>query len=204
MQKGEFSGDPVVLRELHDGEQLLWCGRPDPKRGIARGGRPRAFEWSVQLRLACLLVMVILAAVSFFVQRRLPVTHTFTLLLVLAVVLLLFSLAGSLPKYVRRRSEGSNVRHIVYAITNKRILVINSARHQEGVHSYTRRDIGRIERIERIERDGWGDILFGINQSGQFGQHATPAARFTGIADVRGVEALLLRTFKDVDNSGTC
>jgi hypothetical protein len=193
MQEGEFIVDPLVLRELRDGEQALWCGRPDPKRRIEGGGRASALEWSVRLRLAGLLVVAILAAISFFVQRRLPSAHTFTLLLVLAAVLLLFSLAGSLPTYARRRSARRDLRHFVYAITNQRILVINNARrHQEGVQSYTRQEIGRIQ---RFERDGWGDIIFG-----QGGQQAGAAARFIGIPDVRSVEALLLKTFKDVDS----
>lgn len=202
MQEGEFIVDPVVLRELRDGEQPLWCGRPDPKRRIEQGARSSAFEWSVRLRLACLLVVAILAAVSFFVQRLLPVAHTFTLLLVLAALLLLFSLAGSLPKYARKRSGRSDLRHIVYAVTTQRILVISDGRGQEGVRSYTRQEIGRLQRIER-HQDGWGDIIFGQGPAGQSEQQAAAAARFIGIPDVRGVEALLLRTFKDVDNSVT-
>jgi hypothetical protein len=200
MQEGDFTVDPVVLRELRDGEQPLWCGRPDPKRRIERGAGPDAFEWSVRLRLACLLVVAVLAAVSFFVQRLLPAAHTYTLLLVLAALLLLFSLAGSLPKYAKQRARRSDLQHIVYAITNQRILVISNYEGREGVHSYTRQDLGRIERIER-HSDGCGDVIFGINQSGQGGQQAAAAARFIAIPDVRGVEALLLRTFKDVDNS---
>jgi len=199
MQEGEFIVDPVVLRELRDGEQPLWCGRPDPKRSIERGGRTSALEWSVRLRCACLLVVALLAVVSFFGQRHLPAAHTITLLLVLAAVLLLFSLAGALPAYARKRSGRNRLRHIVYAVTNQRILVITNAGDREGVHSYTRQDIGRIQRIER-HRDGWGDVSFGINQSGQGGRQATAAAGFIGIPDVRGVEALLLKTFKDVDS----
>lgn len=199
MQEGEFIVDPVVLRELRDGEQPLWCARPDPKRRIERGARAGAFEWSVRVRLASLPVVAILAAVSFLLERRSPTAHTFTLLFVLAALLLLFSLASSLPKYTRKRSARANLRHIVYAITNQRILVISNGRGQEGVRSYTRQEIGRLQRLER--QDGWGDIIFGQGQAGQGEQHAATAARFSGIPDVRAVEALLLKTFKDVDNS---
>jgi hypothetical protein len=196
MQEGEFIVDPVILRELRDGEQPLWCARPDPKRRIERGARPGAFEWSVRLRLACLPVVAILAAISFFVEPRLAAAHTYTLLLVLAAILLLISLAGSLPKYGRKRSGSSELRHIVYAITNQRILVISTARGQQWVQPYTRQEIGRIQRLER-QKDGWGDIIFGQGQPGQGGQQVAAAARFIGIPDVRGVEALLLKTFKD-------
>ena len=67
MQEGEFIVDPVVLRELRDGEQPLWCARPDPKRRIERGARAGAFEWSVRVRLASLPVVAILAA---FIRPR--------------------------------------------------------------------------------------------------------------------------------------
>lgn len=199
MLEGEFIVDPVVQRELHDGEQPLWCGRPDPKKRSERGANTDAFVWSVWLRLAGLLLVAILAAISFLLQRRLPAAHTFILPLLLAALLLMFSLSRSLPRYAKRRSGHANLQHIVYAITNQRILVISTVHHQARVRSYTRAEIGRIQRLER-QKDGCGDIIFGQGQPGQGEQNAAAAPRFIGIPDVRRVEEILLRTFKDVDS----
>src|SRR5260370_30203230 len=136
----------------------------------------------------------ITALISFFLQKRLPSGGLVTLLLVFCVVLLLFSLAQTLPKLTAERAAQEHLKRTLYAITSQRVLVITTG-HYQGVHTYTRQDLGRIERVERS--DGWGDVIFGPTQAGLRGQRPGAATRLIGVPHARGAGALLLQTFKE-------
>ena len=195
----ERAVDPAVLREMQEGEQLLWWSQSDPKRSSTHKGT-RALSLSVQLPVAVAVILVFLAVVFFFV----PVgpfknTHLLSLLLVVGAGLVAYSLPKKLPRYRAARQQQRTLARTIYAITDRRVLVLIKTGHQ-GVNafSFTRGDIGRIERFERGE-DGGGDLVFGPVRTPPQGaaQSAPPAPRLAGIADVRHVEWLLLKTFKE-------
>ena len=192
--------DPLVQREIQEGEQLLWWGTPDPKRSSTYKGA-RALEWSVWLPLGVAFILVLLAVIFFFVPiGPFKNTHFLSLLLVIGAVLVVYSLPKKLPRYRVARQQEHTLAHTIYAITNQRVLVLIKTGHRGGVNAYsfTKDDIGRIDRFERGE-DGWGDLLFGPVRPPPQGnaQLASPAPRLEGIADVRRVEWLLLKTFKE-------
>ena len=70
-------------------------------------------------------------------------------------------------------------------------------------YSFTRDEVGRIERFEG--RDGWGDVVFGPIRApqGPAVSQAPPAPQLAGIANVRQVEWLLLKTFKEGEQHAT-
>lgn len=193
--------DPLVQREMQDGEQLLWWGRPDPKRSGTHKGT-RALELSVWLPLGVAFVLVLLAVFFFFMPMG-PYknTHFLPLLLVIGAGGVASSLPKKLPRYHAARHQERVLARTIYAVTDRRVLVLTEASHQ-GVtaYSFTKGEIGRID---RFERDGWGDLVFGPLRppSPDNARLAPPAPRLAGIADVRRVEWLLLKTFKEGESA---
>lgn len=191
--------DQVVSREIQDREQLLWWSQPDPKRSSTHKGT-RALERSVQLPVAVAVILVLLGVILFFVPvGPFKSTHFLSLLLVIGAVLVVYSLPKKLPRYRAARQQEHTLAHTIYAITDQRVLVLIKTGHRGvNAYSFTRGDIGRLERFERGE-DGWGDLVFGPVRPPPQGttQPTPPAPRLAGIADVRRVEWLLLKTFKE-------
>src|SRR5207248_1860010 len=97
--------DPLVQREIQEGEQLLWWGAPDPKRSSTYKGA-RALEWSVWLPLGVAFILVLLAVIFFFVPLGpFKNTHFLSLLLVIGAGLVVYSLPKKLPKYRAARQQ---------------------------------------------------------------------------------------------------
>jgi hypothetical protein len=194
--------DPLVQREIQENEQLLWWSHPDPKRSSTHKGT-RALERSVQLPVGLAVILVVLAVVFFFVPiGPFKSTHLLSLLLVIGAALVAYSLPKKLARYRAARQQEHTLAHTIYAITDQRVLVLIKTGHRGGVNAYsfTKGDIGRIE---RFEQDGWGDLIFGpVRPPPQSNvQLAPPAPRLAGIADVRRVEWLLLKTFKEAEGT---
>ena len=187
--------DPIVQRELQEDEQLLWWGQPNPKRHAGASAR----GWAIWIPLCGVILLLLLAAFFFFFPPALfKASGILPLLLVTAAVVLLFSLSKRIPRYRAARRAERTMAHTLYAVTTRRVLIIIK-KGRQGVNSYsfTRAELGRIQRSERA--DGWGDLMFGPSRPAQGNMPSSPAARFTGIANVRQVEWLLLKTFKDGD-----
>ena len=188
--------DPLVLRELHPGEQLLWWARPDAQKRVTR-------ETNVSRHLTAVVVLGI--AVAFTLIIFFSILRNFImwgspdgaslvtfLIFLLCIAFLIFRFILVLSRFDPRGTR--LLRNTVYAITNQRIIVITVGKTY-NVISQTPDQIGQLDRLERP--DGWGDIIYGIGRSAQIGTRTVVRrAALAGIPDVRGVEALLVRTFK--------
>jgi hypothetical protein len=193
MQQPE-SIDPRLQNELESDEQLLWWGRPNLKfRANALN------EIRVQRKYWIILFFLLLALVadvfSITLLDPIPDPILFGVTVILAVLLLKFLRIYPIYRTVQRNKK--LLKGTLYAITNRRAMIITVAQRQ-AVASHSRREIGRIERIEL--EDGWGDVVFGVPHPVHVGARTLSLpARFAGIPDVHSVEMLLLKTFKNVD-----
>ena len=146
------------------------CGRANSSYG---GGSPtlrrcatrpvaRAIERSVWLPLGVILILALLAVLFFFVPLTLgpfKTPHLLSLLLVICAVLVASSLPKKLSAYRAVQQRERTLKETTYAISDQRILVIVRTRQGVNSYSFTRDEVGRIERFEG--RDGWGDVVFG-------------------------------------------
>lgn len=197
--------DPRIQREMRQGEQLLWWGQPDPRRCATRPVA-RAIERAVWLPLGVILILALLAVLFFFVPLTLgpfKTPHLLSLLLVICAVLVASSLPKKLSAYRAVQQRERTLKDTTYAISDQRILVIVRTRQGVNSYSFTRDEVGRIERFEG--RDGWGDVVFGPIRApqGPAVSQAPPAPQLAGIANVRQVEWLLLKTFKEGEQHAT-
>ncbi len=85
--------------------------------------------------------------------------------------------------------EAARGARIVYAVTNRRALIIEGG-SEIKVKSYTARDLDNLERTERA--DGSGDLVFSRERrTGNKGRTYFEPIGFFGVRDVRTVEAAL-------------
>jgi len=182
---------------MQEGEKLLWWGTPDSKRSSSHRGT-RALARSIWLPLCAAFILAFLAVVFYFVPiGPFKNSHLLSLLLVIGGALAVYSLPKKLPRYRAARQQEHTLSQTIYALTDRRVLVlIKRGRQGVNAYSFTKGDIGRIE---RFEQDGWGDLVFGPSPPPPQGgtQLAFPAPCLAGIAEVRRVEWLLLKTFKE-------
>jgi hypothetical protein len=114
-------------------------------------------------------------------------------------ILLLFFLWQTInARFVRGRMrvQLKELQHTLYAITTQRIVEI-VGNEAPRVLSSSRADIGKIERIET--RNGWGDIIYSAPVPGVSPMISLTTGRMVGIPDIRAVQELLLKTFKDTE-----
>lgn len=190
-------------RELAEGEELLWSGRPDPSRRALSAGPNVAF-----MVLACVfgvigVLLPVAAQIPSFIgigsEAAAIISQVFYIIggtfLFMAILFGIFAIAFRQP-----------LRQMIYAITNQRVIILRRGATLT-VDSYARNDIGRITRRERP--DGSGDLIFADARS-PYGYNYNSSAygasngngtmfnagRFTGIPNVRGTEHLLRSTFK--------
>jgi hypothetical protein len=184
--------DPVVLQELGEGENILWWEKPDRRRAIQPG------RTSPRLLLFIGICVAILGGIAWLVlPHLLPHVHLSPLVFALLGGCLLIALLPSrLKKRGHTQTRPPDFKHTYYAITDRRIMIITSAKTRT-VRSYTREEIGRIKRMERA--NGSGAVIFGLTtpHTQDSPQSLSSVARFDGIANARQVEHLLLQTFKE-------
>lgn len=199
MQQNPSGIDSNLLAELRAGEQVLWWGRPDPKRRIRR----RQFNM-LTVRLA-----IIVAVFLFIVYEDITVIPDWSfleastvLILFVANVVILFGLVYILLIYRSNLRVLGQLRYTVYAITNRRAIMITALPGKvRGVASYAKDDIGSISRQEG--QGGWGDLTFGTLRPVNVGSRTVLApSRFSGIPNVRQVEEIMFQTFKRPDVPG--
>ena len=193
MQPDTRGLDPNLYRELKPDEQLLWWGRPDPRR------RATSMRFTTQAVIYGVLSLLMLFGIV-SITGLLSTTSTdlliplLLLFLIFVFCLLMFSLFLLLPRIVT-----STLSRTVYGITNQRVLVITQGKRGPTTRSHTSSDFGPIERLESGE--GWGDISYGRPRFMRMnGIQIRVLDQLNGIPHVRMVEDLLLRVFKDTQS----
>ena len=176
---------------------MLWWGRPNPKRRIKRR-QSQMVTMRFGIALAALLLVLIIDIL--IIPDILVVVHSAAYLLLLMIVInvmLLFSIFSFLPAYQAQLLLQKQLRHTFYAITNRRALMMTALPGKSrAVVSYAREDIGTISREEG--EGGWGDLTFGILRPATVGGRTLlTQSRFSGIPNVRQVEEIMFRTFKN-------
>jgi len=175
----DYESQQMAQAELESGEQLLWHGRPGGRRFIL-GSIPIVLfgiPWTA-------FSLFWMAAASGFLFTK-SGNGIFSLFALFGVpfVLVGFGMLGS-PYWAYRK-----MKRTVYALTNRRALIITGGR-SKTIRSYSGKDVGIIERVERA--NGKGDIYF----SAAGGNESTQRVGFLGISDARRVERLLMGVFK--------
>ncbi|MEW6207400.1 MAG: hypothetical protein AB1631_03470 [Acidobacteriota bacterium] len=176
--------------EMEAGERLLWSDQPDPKRLSRRAILISLFgiPWTA------FALFWVVAAAGF----RLPDFSSFSdgFQAVFPLFGIPFVLIGmgmlAAPLWAYRSAKRT-----VYAITNRRALVISFGRAKK-VQSYFEQDIGDINRTERA--DGSGNLIFRAEETtDNRGNVRLNQIGFFGVRDVRQVERILLDAFKNED-----
>jgi hypothetical protein len=177
----------IANAKLKPGEQLLWVGKPYPAR-VGCQFVPvscMAVPWT-------LFALYWMAAASGIVGRHagLPGPVNFIMpLFGLPFVFLGFAMFSAPYRAARK------ARSTVYAITDKRTMVITAGRSR-SVRSYKRGDMKAFECTVRA--DGSGDLVFARRSSSTGGPWdiSSTSVGFYGIPEVRVVEKLMRDTFK--------
>lgn len=173
----------LVQAELRSGENIVWLGQPNPTLS-ARRALPKAWLglfWSVLNGFG---------ALGIFTDPRhgnIKVPLAFVAVFVMQVCSLLLLAFGAYmifyPYWAMRRA-----RRIVYVITDRRVIQIESRRHL-AVNSYLPAELLKLECRE--SKDGSGDIIFCQTQRKQNGKQQASKEGFLCIDSVRKVERLL-------------
>src|SRR5271170_1405877 len=134
----------LVNSELESGEKLQWSGQPEPTR-LAKGTLPIllfAIPWTA---FACFWVTMACTGVSHM--------HQFGPMMIFPLFGLPFIFVGlgmlSTPLFVYRQAKRT-----VYAITNKRALMLKASGRGKTVVSYRPADFGNINRVEYAPNKG--------------------------------------------------
>ncbi|HEY0755131.1 MAG TPA: hypothetical protein VGD98_14325 [Ktedonobacteraceae bacterium] len=190
MQMNTKKLEVSLSNELLAGEEVIWSGRPlthsKSFSPTARGLFITGLIYTIVGLISCFLGLL-------FLLNILPLAGDpgrFVIFLVLGglfVILgVVFLLVVRLANFAPRSS--------LYAITNRRAMIIHSGRYLR-VTSYNVREISQVQRLERP--DGSGDLIFAGTAFASPGIYIakTPAGRqgiFSALADVRQVEQKLL------------
>ena len=194
-----------LTRELTDGEELLWSGRPEPgSKSIASPGR-------VFLILGIVFIVVGIAILlgGFIILWTLEGRERDASvgLFITGGVFLIMGITFAISGLALR----STPRNTLYAVTNKRAIILRTGRYLT-VDSYGKSEIGQVRRLERP--DGTGDLIFSTQRSASgyaygygggyssYGSYSGTgmsrygAGMFNGIANVHAVERIVLNTLK--------
>lgn len=208
MQAEPMMVDPYLHSELRPNEQLLWWGKPDLAHSM------KGNNYTVTLIVVWSVLAIILLALSIICASLLRTVMTIpvewdvanlTTLQISMVALLLISLATFGICLYRlyllwklRHKHATDIKNTLYGITNQRVIVMTATRRGLAVASYTREDIGQISRVET--GGGWGDVMYGKPRHIQRGtRQVAVVSKLAGIPNVRQVEDILTRTFKNTE-----
>lgn len=176
--------------ELEPGERLLWSGQPDPKRLSKKAILISLFgiPWTA------FAIFWVVAAAGFKLPDFSSLSGGFQSVFPLfGIPFVLIGLGMFAAPYWVYRSA----KRTVYAITNRRALVISFGR-AKSVQSYFEQDVCDISRVERA--DGSGNIIFRTEETtDRKGNSRLNQIGFFGIPEVRRVERVLLDAFKNED-----
>ncbi len=180
--------------ELEAGEKMLWTGQPDPKRLSKKAILISLFgiPWTA------FALFWVVAAAGFKLPDFSSLSDGFHAVFPLfGIPFVLVGLGMFTAPYWAYRSA----KRTVYAITNRRALVISFGRSKR-VQSYFEQDITDISRVERA--DGSGNLIFRTEETtDNKGNARLNQIGFFGISEVRQVEKILLDVFKNEDRHGS-
>ena len=172
-------GWPAVNRELRSGEELVWCGRPDPHKYAIS-----STQWYGVLFGIFWTAMVVSMAWKSYPNNNLSP------ILVVFVGVGIAMVGTPLWNYIQGRWT-------IYAVTTQRLLTITMGIWR-SVKSYTPADIDEIEC--KHTGDGTGSIIFRRETrsggGGKGGGSYTVKIGFFGIPDVREVEDYIAQLTK--------
>ncbi len=175
----------IASPELRGGEQILWTGRPDPKRGrLTFGIWLFAIPWTAfSLFWVFMATGGLWSATSSNAEKGSLWTQVVFGLFGLPFVLIGFGMLLS-PFFGIRKLRATG-----YYITSDRMLTITTGKVRE-VKSVPISSVSEIIRRER--KDGSGDLVFQIRtERDSDGDRVTREECFQGIPGVRKVEEIL-------------
>jgi len=173
----------AVESERESGERLLWVGLPDPKRAVKAEWGMFAFgiPWTIFALFWELMAIGITLKSGF------------------GILFLLFGLPfigiGFAMLSAPFRAQ-QNIKRMIYAITDRRIMIIERKGATYKVHSYVPRYATDLARTEHA--DGSGDLAFSLNFRRDTPQGMSGPPALWGVADVRVVERIIRETFLQV------
>jgi hypothetical protein len=199
--------DPSLQNELKAGEQLLWWGKPDPAHSVKENNRLKNVMIIWRILAIILLALSLVCALLLRSEMAFPGTWAIAslasleistiVILLVTVTVFAFCLNRVYLQWKAQHKHATNVKNTLYGITNQRIIVMTATKQGLTVSSFTREDIGQINRIET--GGGWGDIMFSKPRQIQRGTRSIAVvSKLGGIPNVRLVDDILTRTFKNV------
>lgn len=183
---------PMHLREALEterepGEQLLWVGQPDPVRAVRTEWG--AFLFAIPWTGFALFWEASAVGLGFTpsVGTPQPVAWFFVLFGLPFILVGVVMLAAPFVAMAKARQT-------VYAITNRRVLILERKGKGREARSVIPRYIGDLQRTERGDGSGNLTIAPPSNQNGDSQDQATENA-FWGVKNVRAVERLIREVF---------
>ena len=179
--------EQIALSQIDGGERLLWSGVPSP--GTAALKAVPACLFGIPFTgFACFWVWGAWSATSSGPNTPAP----FMLFPLFGVPFVLVGLGVLLsPLWAHLAAQ-----HTVYAVTDKRALIIHGGKGTRGVRSWSADDIDDITRFERP--DGSGSVYFATRTwTAARGRTRHSRVGFEGIPEVRHVERLIREQLAD-------
>ena len=180
----------IVNDELQRGEKLLWVGKPMPFRVIMQDRK---------VVIASILLVIVLIALG-VILLIFPNSHLLSLHLIGAgfsfgLVVAGFVLLG-LTYFARPLYDYFMARRTIYAVTDRRALILKGVFGGRKVQSYKQFD--QLRRRTLVK--GKGDLLFASETYRQrrngSSQMRTRGIGFFGIDNAHEVEQIMQETFK--------
>lgn len=193
--------DPRIARELRPGEQLLWSGKPD-LASMSQLRVVRIFSlrfWFLSFTFLFLLLADMVCLLFSLPPGTVTQVNLLGPVIFISILLLFFLWQVINVRFVRGRIQVQlkELQHMIYVITNLRIVEI-VGNETPRVLSSSKADIGKIERIET--RNGRGDIVYSTPPVSPISPMISlTTGRMVGIPDIRAVQEILLKTFKDTE-----
>lgn len=178
----------TIQPELDAGEPLLWAGRPNAAR--AAGKNWGGFIIGAIVTAFAVFWMAGAWSISRQVSRSsLPGSGFSSVFPLFGLIFVAAGVYAMLSPFLAYNSSSNSV----YAVTDRRIIIIEKSAGGSKVQNYAAQDISRIERRDAGEI---GDVIFARElMRGSKGRSWEKDIGFIGIADARAVEKLIRETF---------
>lgn len=172
----------MLQRELQASERLLWVGRPSPRRMFVLHGCS-ALLLGIPILVVGAIARLLIFSKSALGSASNPAAQYFAMTwdvgFFAVLVLILFSRLWLWRKAL----------HTVYAVTDRRALVLEASRGQRAAQSFTGRQLAQAQRREGP--DGWGDLVFERDVYGKGAKRVERDVGFLRIPDVARVQRML-------------
>ncbi len=201
--------DLSLAKELTEGEELLWSGRPDPNSKSIVSPASVFFILGIIFTVVGLALLIGGFVILGVVEGR--GRDASVALFIIGGTFLFLGIIFAISGLAYRVTP----RNTMYAVTNKRAIILRAGRYLT-VDSYGKNEIGQVRRLERP--DGTGDLIFGMQRAasgygygsgyGYYGGYSSyggysgtgmsryGAGMFNGIANVHAVEQIVLNVLK--------